>query len=823
MLFFATGFFGYFGLESLRDIDREYSHHFQAELEIGEIKSSISHLQVLFHKFSKIPVSSIREKDNNLIMMVDNYNKELKDNLSQLMAIRSQSVFGIPGVKSHFFESKQRMDEHLQHILRLSTKILRLTKSTPFKKKNELIQEFDLYSYKTLDRMKPVLKKISENRKILDTYKGYFTIFLVSFGIVALSFFYSLIYLPWIKEYQNLEMERVRLQDVLQESEVRGSTFSWEVNYETKETKRSNHLSGIFEQDEENEIFYLYDEVALFTPESQSVFMTAIENCVDKGDPLDVEVSLYTKNQKNYWLRYFGKRVEVNGIVHIKGTVRDITDQKLAQKRFASLFENLSSPSLVFGEGQIKRANDAALKFFGVDESDELDKLHPAILFPLYQMDGQSSLEKLKKAMVQTRQGKTINEDWTFQTRFGKDTVGVVTLFSIPFSEIDQYLMIITDNRQKYEFERRLVDANRMALHARRSKLEYVTQMGLVLQELTDLVKEEISNQKQAETGHEEKLLEVQTTLENLWRENLSQGLEEGSHIVLTDLRKLVSSLEKRWLSLALEKKNQFILTYSQGEDELIWIDSSKLRLALMTLVESALSFGENENIEFKVDINFSAGRFGKATFSVLHSSENWPGENWQRLVVENRKNRETEEGGVLSLNSLLKVIEILQGEFFIGSRKGNSNNQVGFQCSVERALGITLEEINDSSKANVKKAQEHFTASDIWAHFGGDWDIIETTITDFLDYYPGAIADMYYYLKEKNGEELNNLSSDLYGVLSHFPFFIGLERIIKIQKYSKYLKFEKVEEELEALSLELSSFCVALQKYLPEEKSKSA
>jgi hypothetical protein len=159
-----------------------------------------------------------------------------------------------------------------------------------------------------------------------------------------------------------------------------------------------------------------------------------------------------------------------------------------------------------------------------------------------------------------------------------------------------------------------------------------------------------------------------------------------------------------------------------------------------------------------------------------------------------------------LSLAIFFNIIEILQGETFI--ERNGDDSLVGFEFSVERAIGLTSDDIQRTYQG-YGEGQQSFTisASDIWSHFGGDWDVIENTIKDFLDYYPMAIADLLYYLRAKNSDGLVNTATDLYGVLSHFPFFNSIERIIRIQKYSRYLKFEHVEDEIEALSYDLNLF----------------
>lgn len=806
----------YLGFQWLEGVDREYSHHYQAELHISSIKSKVSRIQNLFHKMS-YEKGSFGSTKGNATNIIESLNRELKTEIKALLELDSKGFWEVKKIQNYIYTSPYRIDENLVHLNKLATTINNSYKKNKLRKLSPYLKEFDRNVFLVFDRLKPLERGIQQSRQELDNYKGLLTIALISYGLVMMCLVYTLIYLPWIKEYHKLEREQKRLQGVLYESEMRGNTFSWELNYATKETRRSNLLSGIFERDDDGGQFFLYDEVSLLSPECQTPFMNAIENCIAKDEAMDIEVCLITKNKKKYWLHYYGKKVEIGSNIFIQGTVRDITKNILSQKRFDALFENLASPALIFGEGQIRHVNSAGRKFFGVNDSEDFDKLHPAILFPLYQMDGQSSLEKLKKGQNQAKEGKIIEEDWTFQTRYGKDTAGSVVLLNIPYSEIDMYLMMITDNRQKYEFERRLVDANRRALHSRRLKLEYVTQMGLVLQDLTDLVKEEILQRKETELGHWEKLEEVKSTLDNLWRENLTQGLEEGSHIVLTDLRALIKSFEKRWLNLAIEKEHQLKVKYPEDQEQYIWIDSTKLRLALMTMVENALSFGNKNTVELKIEAEFKNGRYGKLTFSVSHDSGKWPSDDWKTLVVEGSE-KAFEKEGFLSINALLKVIDVLQGEFFMGERKGSEKSAIGFQCTVERAMGTTLEEINKEKVVRIEDGKSKVTASDIWAHFGGDWDVIEATIKDFIEYYPSALADMHYFLRDKNATELYNVASDLYGVLSHFPFFVGMERVIKIQKYSKYLKFERIEEEIDALSYELNDLALALREYIPEK-----
>jgi hypothetical protein len=84
--------------------------------------------------------------------------------------------------------------------------------------------------------------------------------------------------------------------------------------------------------------------------------------------------------------------------------------------------------------------------------------------------------------------------------------VGRTTITHLPYTDSELFLMMINDDTQKVDFERRLVDANRRALQARCLKLEYVTQVGIILQDLTKVLKEELKTVADQDLGHKEKI-----------------------------------------------------------------------------------------------------------------------------------------------------------------------------------------------------------------------------------------------------------------------------------------------------------------------------
>lgn len=762
---------------------------------------------------------------------VQSLSQSYHNDLDSLRLEKKQLLFNQKFFVNLLYDKRFNYSEIFTHLGKIQKAIIHDLKKFGYLKRPSLKQEFNFHLTKVLDSSTPLVRKITQNRAELQGLRSKILWgTCLSFSVLLMMVFFF-VYIPWKRDYQYLEQERSRLQGVIKESEIRGNTFSWEVNYATKLTKRSNFLSGIFELENDSPVIPLVDEVKMFSQECQKKFLAAFDNCVSKGEILDVQVDMVTKNKKRYWLHYYAKRKDNIAEPLIVGTVRDITQQKLAEKRFRTLFENLQVPALIFGEGQIKSINDAALTFFGVNDSVDYDKLHPAILFPLYQLDGRSSLEKLKTSLGETKEGKTLQQDWLFQVNNGREVAGLVSLFNIPFPEVDLHMMVIHDDSKRFEFERRLVDMSRKALHARRSKLEYVTQVGIILDELVDLVNAEITHREQVELGHVEKLNAIKKQLEYLWGENINQGLREGSHSILTDMNGLISGLNKRWNRVALQGLNEVIVDVGDGVDQYLWLDSLKLKLALNNLVHSAITYKDKSKIVIKVNSTFSDTRHGSLSFLVMTDAKGWIQSDWTILNhVDNKPvkgldtltPKESVEYAVKSQKSsnFISLVELLQGEVFFDQNEEMVG--IGFSCSVERVIGVSPEKLAKISSQGDEK-ENMISPSDIWSHFGGDWDIIENTTRDFFEYYPIAIADMYYYLKEKDGEKLEAVATDFYGVITHFPFFTAIERVVRIQKYSRYLRFDKVEFEIEALSHEISVFHRALQEFLPQHKSKMA
>ena len=158
-----------------------------------------------------------------------------------------------------------------------------------------------------------------------------------------------------------------------------------------------------------------------------------------------------------------------------------------------------------------------------------------------------------------------------------------------------------------------------------------------------------------------------------------------------------------------------------------------------------------------------------------------------------------------------------------------NHNGKIKLSFSVRSVHGKMFK--GDQEVYFMMNREEYFvpynesaiSSTEIWSHFGGDWDLIESAIRDFINYYPQVVSDIQFGLEEKDGDIIYNAASELYGVLTHFPFFKSIDRVVLMQKYGEYLKFSQIEAELDVLIKELLEFSNVLEEFLPQAKDQAA
>jgi len=811
--------------------------HTKAVRTLEQLNSTVfkaRHLISKYHMMRDSKNSSEGINKGYYLNQIVETNEKIKKLVNDIKGLKTEKVLGIEYIRDIFFDSSWRIDESIIHFNKIIESYVKasMINDTEGKKDQEVFfQSSEEHGRSLIKSLLPIKKENIKNEGLysyyisLCEYISRFSIFLMTLAV------YYYLYRPWKEQIYHFTEESRRLKEILLESELKGNIYSWELNYYTKEIKHSKHLASIFNLVDDSEFAYLYDELSSFVPEARDEFLESIEDCVHKNEDLEITVKVIANNKKSYWLNYSAKKREKEEGIWLIGTVRDVTAEIVAKKRFDDLFNEVNLPLVIFGEGQVKDFNNAAKKFFGV-EDDGYKMLHPAVMFPLYQEDGRSSLEKLSHSLENLEDGFPCNDNWSFHTQLYGTISAKTTIFDITYDETKLHLMIISDNRDFHDLELRLLDAQRKAQFSKRSKIEYILKNELILDELVNSIQRmsDNLNRKSEYLPTERKidleiLENVKVKLENNWKEAIHQPSLEGHGLIIFNLEEVLGLLEKKWRRML--KVNQKLQVKTHFDKKYFWGDILKVKSLLMGIVENALETGAQGDIE--VNLHLATTNFNKEMIKVeiSHSNEKWPGEEWVNLSMD--KQLTTVLNEKITPKKILNLIEYLEGDLELHkSSKGLIHEgKISFSFTVKSVHGKMF--IGQNDLYFMMNREEYFvpyhesavSSTDIWTQFGGDWDLIETSIKDFINFYPQVISDIQLGIDTKDGDIIYNAASELYGVLTHFPFFLSVERVVLIQKYGEYLKFHEIQNELNLLIDELTSFTYVLEEFLPSSQEQ--
>jgi len=810
--------------------------HVEAVGLLEELKTSIYKQRHLISYLQIQYTLKGNNVDESFLELVKENNSTMHQLVKEVQSLNTSGEFGISSIREIYFDSSWRVDEGFKHFQLLIDSYVDIVKDlsrSKIKERDRIYLSIEKHGENLLNSLIPIQQELMKTRS---QYFRFITIndyiFRISIFLMALVV-YAYLYRPWKAQIEHFTQESERLKGVLSESERKGDIYSWELNYYTKEIKHSKQLATIFNLAEDSEFAYLYDELSSFDSDGRENFLEAIENCIHKNEDLETTVRITAKNQRTYWLEYSARRMEKGNETWIVGTVQNVTTQKVAQNRFDSLFHEIDLPLIVFGEGQVRDLNSAAKKFFGVTDDEGYKLLHPAVMFPLYQEDGRSSLEKLSQSIAQMDEGKTIIENWSFHTVDYGTLTAKTTMLNIAYKDSNLHIMIISEKREAYDLERRLINAHRRAQYSKRAKTEYIAKNGIILEGMIDSVEKVLARlNKEKEYSEAERVIDIsivesiKAKLSKNWADSFSQPIEEGYGLIIFDFNEMMVALESRWQRM--NKRRKKILINRHFENNYFWGDILKIKALLIGVVDNAMMKSEHSDIEVNIyhDMTNNSKELIKVDVSCLDPS--WPGSEWVDLSEDNAPTFMDE---VISPKKLYSLIEYLDGDLELHKSSKNliHDGKISFAFSVKSVHGKLFK--GDKEVYFMMNRKEYFvpykesalSSTEIWTHFGGDWDLIESAIEDLIDYYPQAISDIQFGLIQKDGEVIYNAASELYGVLTHFPFFSSIDRVVLIQKYGEYLKFQEVEKELSILIKELLAFSNVLEEFLPKTKTKDS
>lgn len=145
-----------------------------------------------------------------------------------------------------------------------------------------------------------------------------------------------------ITERKEREQELERALDLLDKTERIADVGGWEIDTETKDVFWTDHIFELLEvtADEEPPLDEALD---MYHEEDQPIVEEAVENALEFGDPLDVEVRLRTASGEIRWLRLQGVPETVDGdVVSFRGAAQDITERKRLEDQSEEILSRIT-------------------------------------------------------------------------------------------------------------------------------------------------------------------------------------------------------------------------------------------------------------------------------------------------------------------------------------------------------------------------------------------------------------------------------------------------------------------------------------------------
>jgi PAS domain S-box-containing protein len=139
------------------------------------------------------------------------------------------------------------------------------------------------------------------------------------------------------------EDERQKTAGMLQVAMRLGRAGAWSLDVATEHVEWTAEARAIHELPEDFKV-NLEAATALVEDGSRPYLEAAVEACISKGQPFDLEARAWTFHRKPLWIRLIGEAVrDASGaIVRVQGAVQDITDLTKASKEARDLSDQLS-------------------------------------------------------------------------------------------------------------------------------------------------------------------------------------------------------------------------------------------------------------------------------------------------------------------------------------------------------------------------------------------------------------------------------------------------------------------------------------------------
>jgi PAS domain S-box-containing protein len=323
------------------------------------------------------------------------------------------------------------------------------------------------------------------------------------------------------------------------------------------------------------------------------------------------EMKMHCKNDKYRWVQIGGSPItDIKGkVVGSIGVFTDITERKIIEKelkeseqKYRDLFEKSADAILIINNGKFVDCNQATVKMLHYNDKKDLLKTHPAELSPLFQPDGNSSLEKADKMMSIALENGSYRFEWYHKKADGEVFPVEVLLTAINTDGKNKILYTVwrdITERKKAELQLAKYAEELKSLNSVKDKFfsiishdlrgpfqGFLGATDLLVSEIDTLSKKEIVEIGEALNNSLYKQLDLLNTLLDWSRLQTGDFIVKSEFILLKDE---ISDILKPFELLASQKKIDLINTVK--EDMSVFADLNMLSLIIRNLISNAIKF----------------------------------------------------------------------------------------------------------------------------------------------------------------------------------------------------------------------------------------
>jgi PAS domain S-box-containing protein len=291
-----------------------------------------------------------------------------------------------------------------------------------------------------------------------------------------------------ITEHQRRQRQLERRNDLFAQAQAIADVGGWEYEVETDALTWTDEAYRIHGLSPDREVSP-EEALQFYHPDDRPEVRRAFDRAARRGEPYDLEARLHTEDGNERWVRTQGDpKTETGSVVHVRGTIQDITEQKRRQqelRRLEGKYQGLlkQAPDAIFvadGEsGQIVEANEAAAHLLETSVEDIIGR-------PLWSVHPADEEERYRALFERTGQQNTRHTVDAFEdgspvevvTSAGERVPVAMSSNVLQFEGQKLIIGIARDITERKEREQRLVEAKEEAERMNRLKSAFLANMS---------------------------------------------------------------------------------------------------------------------------------------------------------------------------------------------------------------------------------------------------------------------------------------------------------------------------------------------------------